>query len=269
MNTTSPKIALFSRQPVSALTIVTTAALFTSGLCSLAIWLLVASDVIPLLILSLIQMLVAALILLGLRWLPVLATLVSSIIFVVLSSVPYISYHLTKPKDTFLLFIIVVLILVCSFTSFASGIAATIQNYSRHERRAPRWLAAALTCMIGIVIGAVLIGSMATPTTTAASTTTNGVPTVHLGPGSFSQTSITLQKGSKLLLVDDGSFTHIIANGTWSNGQPQPSQEPGAPIVNNVQLNGNSSTIGPFTTAGTYHLYCSVHQGMMLTIVVQ
>jgi len=269
MNTASPKIAVFSRQPVSTLTIVTTATLFASGIFFLAIWLLVASDVLALLILSLVQMLVAALILLGLRWLPALATLVSGIIFVVLSSVPYISYHLTKPKDTFLLFIIVVLILVCSFTSFASGIAAIIQNYSRRERRTPRWLAAALTCMLGIVFGAALIGAMSPVTTTARSTTTNGVPTVHLGPGNFEQSSIMLQKGSKLLLVDDGNFTHIIANGTWSNGQPQPAQEPGAPIVNNVQLNGNSTTIGPFTTAGTYHLYCSVHQGMILTIVVQ
>ncbi len=29
------------------------------------------------------------------------------------------------------------------------------------------------------------------------------------------------------------------------------------------------SEIGPFTTAGIYHLYCSIHVGMNLTIVVQ
>jgi plastocyanin len=27
--------------------------------------------------------------------------------------------------------------------------------------------------------------------------------------------------------------------------------------------------IGPFTTAGVFHLYCTIHQGMSLTIVVQ
>jgi plastocyanin len=93
--------------------------------------------------------------------------------------------------------------------------------------------------------------------------------TVHLGPGSFLQSSVTVPKGSKLLLVDDGSFTHIIANGSWVNGAPQPQQEPGAPMVNNVQVSGGSIEIGPFTTAGTYHLYCTVHQGMNLTIIVQ
>ena len=28
-------------------------------------------------------------------------------------------------------------------------------------------------------------------------------------------------------------------------------------------------TIGPFNTAGTFHLYCTVHQGMNLTVIVQ
>ena len=45
--------------------------------------------------------------------------------------------------------------------------------------------------------------------------------------------------------------------------------EPGAPNVSNVQINDNSTEIGPFTTAGIYHLYCTIHQGMNLTIIVQ
>jgi plastocyanin len=90
-----------------------------------------------------------------------------------------------------------------------------------------------------------------------------------MGPGNFVQSSVTVSKGSKLLLVDDGSFVHILRNGTWNaNGTPQPTTEPGAPAVNNVQVNGNSMEIGPFTTAGVYHLYCTVHQGMNLTIIV-
>ena len=92
---------------------------------------------------------------------------------------------------------------------------------------------------------------------------------VHLGPGNFLQSTVTVPKGSKLLLVDDGSFLHILANGSWQNGQPQPAQEPGAPSVNNVQINGTRVEIGPFTTAGIYHIYCTVHQGMNLTVIVQ
>jgi plastocyanin len=79
----------------------------------------------------------------------------------------------------------------------------------------------------------------------------------------------TVAKGAKLLLVDDVSVPHILANGSWQNGQAQPATEPGAPIVDNVQVNGTSAEIGPFTTAGTYHLYCPIHQGMNLTVTVQ
>jgi len=46
-------------------------------------------------------------------------------------------------------------------------------------------------------------------------------------------------------------------------------KETNAPSVN-VQLNGNDQqTIGPFAAAGTYHLYCTIHPGMNLTVIVQ
>lgn len=51
-------------------------------------------------------------------------------------------------------------------------------------------------------------------------------------------------------------------------GVARPANEPGAPTVSNVQVNGKSIEVGPFTTAGTYHIYCVVHQGMNLTVVV-
>jgi hypothetical protein len=90
-----------------------------------------------------------------------------------------------------------------------------------------------------------------------------------MGPGSFTQSSVIVAKGSKLLIVDDGSFLHILRNGMWvANNTPKPVAEPGAPTVNNVTVNGNSIEIGPFTTAGTYHIYCTVHPGMTLTVLV-
>ncbi|QBD77264.1 hypothetical protein EPA93_15190 [Ktedonosporobacter rubrisoli] len=47
-------------------------------------------------------------------------------------------------------------------------------------------------------------------------------------------------------------------------------QESEAPAMNNMQISGNGSQItGPFTTAGTDHVYCSVHPGMKLTVIVQ
>ncbi len=94
---------------------------------------------------------------------------------------------------------------------------------------------------------------------------------VHMGQTNFTQASITISKGSSLNLINDTAVTHIIANGTWEQNTAQPGAEPGAPTVNNLQFStaNQSQTIGPFTTAGTFHLYCVVHPGMNLIVTVQ
>ncbi len=71
------------------------------------------------------------------------------------------------------------------------------------------------------------------------------------------------------MLIDDGSYLHILSNGTWVNNTPHPATEAGAPTIANLHVNGNSIEIGPFNTAGTYHIYCTVHPGMNLAIIVQ
>ncbi len=94
-------------------------------------------------------------------------------------------------------------------------------------------------------------------------------PTVHMGPSTFVQPNVTVPKGSKLKLLDDGAYLHILQNGSWVNGAAKTATEPGAPTVNNLQVNGGSVEIGPFTTAGTFHIYCTVHQNMNLMIIVK
>jgi plastocyanin len=98
----------------------------------------------------------------------------------------------------------------------------------------------------------------------------SGGNTVHMTSNNFAQPGVTISKGSNVMLVDDGSVTHIISNGSWQNGTPHPAQEPGAPIVSNLTIStaGQPTTIGPFNTAGTFHYYCSVHVGMNLAVVV-
>lgn len=93
---------------------------------------------------------------------------------------------------------------------------------------------------------------------------------VHMSATQFTQSSITIKKGESITLINDNAFvSHTIANGTWVNSTAQTGQESGAPAINNVQIGGGSSTtIGPFPTAGTFHLYCTVHVGMNLTVVV-
>jgi plastocyanin len=95
--------------------------------------------------------------------------------------------------------------------------------------------------------------------------------TVHLISNNFAQSSITVSKGSSVTLVSDTAATHIISNGMWNGNNAQPKTESGAPVVSNMMFNssGETKTIGPFNTAGTFHYYCSVHVGMNLAMIVQ
>ena len=122
------------------------------------------------------------------------------------------------------------------------------------------------------LIAALIVLSLVTVFIIACGSTSGGGSTdVHLGNTNFTQPSVTISKGSSLNLIDDGAVTHILQNGSWVNGTPMPATEPGAPTVNNLQFTaaGQSQTVGPFNTAGTFHVYCTVHPGMNLTVIVQ
>lgn len=88
---------------------------------------------------------------------------------------------------------------------------------------------------------------------------------------SFTPGSITIKKGENITLNNQEAVTHIITNGSWQGNVPDPQTEPGAPVVNNLTISSvnQTSVIGPFNTAGTFHYYCIVHDGMNLTVIVQ
>jgi plastocyanin len=93
---------------------------------------------------------------------------------------------------------------------------------------------------------------------------------VHMDNTKFKQPEITIRKGESITLVADTSILHVIANGAWENNTLKKGAEQGAPQVNDVQIGGNSrQNIGPFTTAGTFKLVCTIHPGMNLTVIVQ
>jgi plastocyanin len=134
-----------------------------------------------------------------------------------------------------------------------------------------------LIMMLAILaVVSVLLAACARPGTPQANQGGNsssggggGGATVHLGATNFVQSTVTITKGSMLTLIDDVQVEHIINNGTWVNGNPKPGTEPGAPTVNVTFTGGDTHTIGPFTTAGTFHLYCTIHTGMNLTVTVK
>jgi plastocyanin len=123
----------------------------------------------------------------------------------------------------------------------------------------------AILGLCGVVMAVILVACSAT--ITAPSSAPNQV---HMNATNFVQSSITINKGESITLINDAQDSHIIGNGTWENGTAKPQNEPEAPQVENLQISGSGQgAIGPFTTAGTFHFYCTVHPGMSLTVVVQ
>jgi len=279
MKTETLQMHLFARQPRSAFGKLAVAALLgaavTSGLLAITIGFPANT---ALLIVTASLLVGAGLAAIRFRWMPLLITLLSGLFLYQLLRAPFVLYHLTNPKGNgFFFFVMDVLLIAFTLITVGASIGAAIQNYHQGERQASGFLSPALTGLIagvvGMLIGAILIGATVQPgqsgEVSTGTTYTNGVPTVHMSAVNFTQPSITIAKGSKLLLVDDVAVTHILVNGSWQCSTATPVHEPGAPTVNNVQVNGTSTEIGPFTTAGTYHLYCIIHQRMNLTIIVQ
>jgi len=205
----------------------------------------------------------------GVRWIPAISTILCAmIVFVMFRVSPFPWYHLTHPQPDYYPFLLDVLILILLTMAGGASLATVIQNYLSPTRSTPAWLKPILSGMLGVVLGALLLAAILAPPTTSI-LSPNGEPSVHMGPGSFLPSTVTLTKGSKLLLVDDGAFTHNLTNGIWANNSVSLTREPGAPPATNLSINGGQMEIGPFPTSGTFHLACTIHQGMSLTIIVK
>jgi plastocyanin len=118
--------------------------------------------------------------------------------------------------------------------------------------------------MGGLAIFTLLFGSCKITDTSVVSG-----PIVHMGQTTFLKPAITIKKGDKLLLIDNVNSLHIIKNGTWQGTVQKTGIEPGAPTVSQTFSGNDRASIGPFTQAGLFQLYCTVHQGMNLAVTVQ
>ncbi len=130
-------------------------------------------------------------------------------------------------------------------------------------------------------LGSILLAACARPGTasTSGSTTSSSSPTassscptgdtVKTNANNFEQSCITLSKGGTLKVVPDVASFHILDYGQWNGSTQQPATPANAPALKNVQVVSSTVSIGPFATAGTYHIYCTVHQGMDLTVIVK
>ncbi len=120
--------------------------------------------------------------------------------------------------------------------------------------------------IVGMIAFALMTVLFAACTIVDASTLNTG-PQAHMGSAAFKTDSVPIKKGQKLTLVDDVAVQHIIVNGSWQGSAPVPKLEAGAPKVN-VNIAGGASAVGPFTQAGTFNLYCTIHGGMQIKVIV-
>jgi hypothetical protein len=265
-----------SRRTLTALGTTTALALLGITLIFLFLfvlfWVTSGQVILPVLALVLVFAFTAAFVATGVSWASVLGSLVALAAMIFLFVLPLGGSALRHPIANVARFSELVLVYALAMIALVAGIAAAIQHYRSTERFAPRWLGSLLAGLSGLAVGMIVVALLvaASPQVISASTTTGGMPTVHMAGSNFLTNVVLVPKGGKLLLVDDDSVEHIIQNGSWTqSGTPQASSEPGAPVVRNRDIKGGSVTIGPFTTAGVFHLYCTIHRGMNLTIVVQ
>ena len=150
-------------------------------------------------------------------------------------------------------------------------------------------LRAASLILVLLALGSVVVAACTRPGTAASSSSTpisgstatasSGSPTtpsncasgtVHTLVSSFQESCADVAKGGQLHIMPTAqSVLHILDTGSWVNGSPVPMTEPGAPTLNNLQVTSSPVAIGPFNTAGTFHIYCTIHQNMNLTVVVR
>ena len=124
-------------------------------------------------------------------------------------------------------------------------------------------------CM-AVISGMMLMMLLLTSCGVTDSSTRSSGPQVRMGLSTFIDTAVTIQQGQSITLVDTVSSTHIITNGTWDGTTPVAKDEAGAPKVNVTIANaGQQQSIGPFTSPGTFQLFCTVHQGMNLAVTVK
>jgi plastocyanin len=136
----------------------------------------------------------------------------------------------------------------------------------RKHLRGVIFLLVLLACCSVVVAACGGPGTAASGSSTPTSNCASG--TAHTLASSFKESCVDVAKGAQLQIIPSVTSFHNLDTGSWVNGNPVPMNEPGAPPIHNVQVTTSTVSIGPWNTTGTFHIYCTVHPGMNLTVIV-
>jgi plastocyanin len=206
----------------------------------------------------------------GRRW-SFIITLVVTVLCVLGLNNPYIFFTLTHPSSNLFGFVTFATV----FASSALILGVTLVKIIRMRQGQPNEISRSMMgftgLMAGMLVGVLLLGFMVQGSSgTGAVTLRPKNENVSVQGGVFAPDIVALHTGDTLTISDVDGVHHILTNGTWSaDNKPVPGVEPGAVLISNLNVDNGSVTVGPFTTPGTYHIYCTVHPGMRLTVVVQ
>jgi plastocyanin len=123
-----------------------------------------------------------------------------------------------------------------------------------------------LACILMLMIVLSLVAACG-GTSTPADLSANRVHTVG---AFFSPTAITIKKGTTITFIDDANngALHILVIGQYA----QQATEQGAPDFGGYSGTridtGDTWTTPPWNIAGTFHVTCTVHPSMNLTVTV-
>jgi plastocyanin len=92
--------------------------------------------------------------------------------------------------------------------------------------------------------------------------------TVGMRHEKFSQERVTVRRGATLTFVNDSGWLHVVGPGD----EGRIGTQPGSPRMGArgafVSESGATFATGPWNTPGTYHITCSLHPEMNITVVV-
>ena len=247
METTLVTPRRFTRKPLPATGKL--AVLGLIGLASAFIYLqaiLIGMLIPPLAIFAVISLVVAGIVALGWHWAPLLGALWSA--FLVVGNTREIGYSLSHPAEL-RGFVFIVFMLAMASIGLVAGIAAVVQN-RRGQRAAPRTLAAALTGLAGVCLGAVLVAAVAAGGVNAGVSpeTLSALPALTTANFAFDQPELRVKVGETVALRLENAD---------SEGHSFDIDELNVHAL--IPTGESSLALFKPTKAGTYTFYCAPH----------